>query len=202
MRTTCITGRRSRGSSLLAGPAAFPAVRIFAHGNEVHYYLGFGNHPALLRIPYAPPLRGGMIDLEFFGVSKYELAVHPDPGLGTIQAFCACLGFDVGVHATRVRIRYDKARALGLGDLCSAAETLFRLVPYLMDLDWTVGALDLRPDARRTVGEVWASWFARWGTLPDTTLLTRDRRGVRAATDPGPTGPKDRAWVWRSGGVR
>ena len=30
-----------------------------------------------------------------------------------------------------------------LGTLCARADALLRLTPYLMDLDWTIGSLDL-----------------------------------------------------------
>jgi hypothetical protein len=62
----------------LLGHNSFPRVDIFCYGNEVQYFLQFKNHPAFLRMNYAPPLQGGMIDLEYYGVSKYEMAEHPD----------------------------------------------------------------------------------------------------------------------------
>jgi hypothetical protein len=61
---------------LLYGHQTFPRVDIFCYGNEIHYYLSFRNHPAFLRINTSPPLQGGMIDLEYYGVSKYELSQH------------------------------------------------------------------------------------------------------------------------------
>jgi hypothetical protein len=45
-------------------------VRVFCYGTEVHYFARFRNHPAFIRIDYSPPLRGGMIDLQYLGVSN------------------------------------------------------------------------------------------------------------------------------------
>ena len=63
---------------ILHGQQRLPGVRVFCYGNEIHYYLTFLNHPAFLRIDFSPPLRGGMIDLEYYGVSKNELDLHPN----------------------------------------------------------------------------------------------------------------------------
>ncbi len=179
---------------LLAGQDAFPAVRVFCYGNEVHYYLGFLNHPAFLRVDYAPPLQGGMADLEYFGVSRYTLGVHPNPSLDAIRVFFREMELDAQVEATRIHARYDKERALDLGDLCRKVEALFRLAPYLMDVDWTIGSLDLSPEAKRTVAEAWARSFVLWGVLPLGDILTRDRRGILLGIDEGPTGPREVRW--------
>jgi len=59
---------------LLHGLERFPSVNIFCYGNEVHYFVWFRNHPVFIRVDYSPPLQGGMIDLQYFGVSNYEIA--------------------------------------------------------------------------------------------------------------------------------
>jgi pyruvate,water dikinase len=182
------------GRQLLHGQEAFPSVSIFCYANEVHYYLAFLNHPAFLRIDYAPPLQGGMIDLEYYGVSKYELSVHPSPSLDAIRLFLRELELEARVEDTRIHARYDKERALDLGDLCRKAEALFRLAPYLMDVDWTIGALELPAEARQKVAEAWARSFARWGALPVKQLLTRDRRGILLAVEAGPAGEREIRW--------
>lgn len=158
---------------MIHGQEEFPEVKIFCYGNEVHYYLSFVNHPAFLRIDYSPPLKGGMIDLEYYGVSKYELDRHPDPSLGGIRAFLSRLGFDCGVEDTRVKARFDKERAVDLGEICRKAEALFRLVPYLMTIDWVLGALDLPTKSRLAAGKAWAEFFEVWGALPLKRLLSR-----------------------------
>jgi phosphohistidine swiveling domain-containing protein len=178
----------------LAGECRLPDVKVFCYGNEVHYYLSFANHPAFLRINYAPPLQGGMIDLEYYGVSKYELAAHPNLSLDTIALFLRRLEFDVSIENTRVHARYDKERALDLGDVCAKAEALFRLSPFLMDLDWTIGSLDLSDEARRAVGEAWADFFVRWGVLPLSRFLSSDRKGILEDIEIGPAGEQEVAW--------
>jgi hypothetical protein len=145
------------GRQLLDGQEGFPSIKIFCYGNEVHYYLMFKNHPAFLRIDYSPPLKGGMIDLEYYGVSNYELSAHPNPALDAIRLFFRRLDCDVQIAGTRINVRYDKERALDLGDLCARAEAIGRLIPFLMDLDWIIGGLDLDADARRKVAAAWAS---------------------------------------------
>ncbi len=55
---------------LVHGERAFPKLRIFCYGNEVHCFAAFRNHPVFIRVDSSPPLRGGMIDLDYFGVSK------------------------------------------------------------------------------------------------------------------------------------
>jgi len=182
------------GRQLLHGQRDFPTVRIFCYGNEVHYFLGYGTHPAFLRVDYSPPLLGGMVDLEFYGVSKYEMAQHPNMQLDALRLFFRRLEFDCSVEATRVRARYDKERALDLGDLRARTEALFRLVPYLMDLDWIIGGLALDADARGEVAQAWAERFALWGALPLAQMLTRDRQAILAAVDEGPAGRTEIAW--------
>ena len=145
---------------LLHGQDVFPSVQIFCYGNEVHYYLAFRNHPAFLRIDYAPPLVGGMIDLEYYGVSVYEQSAHPSPALEALRLFFRRLEFNVDVEGTRVHARYDKESALDLGDICDKAELLSGFIPYLMDVDWTIGSLSLDPGARQLVAEAWSESFA------------------------------------------
>lgn len=154
------------GRQLLAGQKTFPGVDIFCYGNEVHYFLAFGAHPAFLRIDYSPPVKGGMIDLEYYGVSKNELSVHPGVALDGIRAFFNRLEFDVQIESTHIHARYDKERALDLGEIREKAEALFRLVPYLMDVDWALGSLGLDEDGRRAVTQDWVEFFTQWGVLP------------------------------------
>ncbi len=180
--------------ALLGGATALPRVRVFCYGNEVHYFVSFRNHPVFIRIDYSPPLGGGMIDLAYYGVSKFEIDSHPAIGLEALQAVFRRLDFFVEVDTTRVHARYDKERALDLGDLCEKAEALFRLVPYLMDLDWIVGSLDLPSGARHAVAEGWADLFARWGVLPTDRLLTADRLGIVTAREARPEGPREIRW--------
>ncbi len=179
---------------LLHGGASTPEVKAFCYGNEVHYYVAYGSHPAFLRIDFAPPLRGGMIDLEYYGVSKNELETHPAPDLPAIRRFLGRLEFDCTVSRTRIHVRYDKERALDLSDLCAHAESLFRLLPHLMDLDWVIGSLRLDEPARRLVSDAWAERFAAWGALPIAPVLTADRLGILERLAPEPSGDREIAW--------
>ncbi|HSD26541.1 MAG TPA: hypothetical protein VLL75_04510, partial [Vicinamibacteria bacterium] len=179
---------------LLHGQETFPSVQVFCYGNEVHYYLAFRNHPAFLRIDYSPPLLGGMIDLEYYGVSVYEHSVHPNPTLDALRLFFRRMEFHVEVEGTRVHARYDKERALDLGDVCEKAEVLSGFVPYLMDVDWTIGSLALDAPARQAVAEAWSESFAEWGVLPLRELLTRDRQGILLRVERGPEGEREVAW--------
>jgi phosphohistidine swiveling domain-containing protein len=179
---------------ILHGQERLPGIRVFCYGNEVHYYVAFGNHPAFLRIDYAPPLRGGMIDLEYYGVSKNELAQHPNPSLNGIRLFFRNLEFDVQIDNTHIHARYDKERALDLGDICEKAEALFRLVPYLMEVDWVIGSLALDGEAKQKVAESWAESFAIWGVLPVRHLLTKDRTGVVVSVEPDAAGAREIVW--------
>ncbi len=182
---------------LLFGQQRLPKVKAFCYGNEVHYYLAYRNHPLFLRVDFAPPLRGGMLDLEYYGVSKHELDSHPNPSLDGVGRFFRRLDIEVGIENTRIHARYDKERAADLSDLCEKVEALFRLAPYLMDIDWTIGDLALDAGARARVGEAWADFFARWGVLPFPQLLTSDRVGILAAVEAGPSGPREARWDGR-----
>ena len=179
---------------LIYGQENFPRVDIFCYGNEVHYYLSFRNHPAFLRINYAPPLQGGMIDLEYFGVSKYELSVHPNLALDALKRFFEYLEFDIQIENTRVHARYDKEHAHDLESLCHKVEGIFRLAPYLLEIDWTIGSLELDAEARRIVANAWAAAFAHWGILPLHHILTSDRTGIIESIDVTPAGKKEIIW--------
>jgi phosphohistidine swiveling domain-containing protein len=179
---------------LLHGQEKLPDVKIFCYGNEVHYYLSFMNHPAFLRIDYSPPLRGGMIDLEYYGVSKNELDLHPNLSLDAIQQFFRQLDYDFQAKTTHIHARYDKESALDLGDLCDKAEALFRLVPYLMEIDWVIGFLNLNDESRKTVAEAWAKFFHLWGVLPLKQILTRNRQGILISTKGGHTHDQEVVW--------
>jgi hypothetical protein len=135
-----------------------------------------------------------MIDLEYYGVSVYEQSVHPNPTLDALLLFFRRLEFYVTLEGTRVHARYDKERALDLGDICEKAEALSGLVPYLMDVDWTIGSLGLDAPARRRVAEAWSESFAEWGVLPLRLLLTRDRQGILLGVESGPEGEREVAW--------
>lgn len=182
------------GRQLVHCEQKLPKVKVFCYGNEVHYFVAYKNHPAFVRIDFSPPSRGGMIDLAYFGVSKYELSLHPNPSLGAIDRLFRRLDFDVLIDNTHVHARYDKERAFDLGDLCAKAASLFRLAPYLMDLDWVIGDLALAPPARDEVADAWASFFASWGVLPYEDFLTPDRRGILAALEARPEGEQEVRW--------
>jgi phosphohistidine swiveling domain-containing protein len=179
---------------LLHGQESFPSVQIFCYGNEVHYYLSFRNHPAFVRIDFAPPLLGGMIDLAYYGVSVYELSAHPNPSLEALVLFLRRQDFDVQIEGTHVHARYDKERALDLGDLCEKARLFACLVPYLMDLDWIIGSLSLDAERRRVVADAWSESFLAWGALPLQQLLTRSRQGILVGVESGPSGEREVCW--------
>ncbi|MCD4750608.1 MAG: hypothetical protein K8R59_14655 [Thermoanaerobaculales bacterium] len=178
----------------IAGRRHFPDLEVFCYGNEVHYYLAFRNHPAFIRVDFSPPLRGGMVDLEFFGVSAYELNQHPAINLEAISVFLREIGFEVTLDDTHVHARCDKDSVLGLGALCERADALLRLAPYFMDLDWTIGSLDLNEAARSKLIRSWAASFKRWGELPLDRLLTRDHVGVLVGVETGLAGEQEVAW--------
>ena len=163
---------------LLHGQDRFPSVNIFCYGNEVHYFVWFRNHPVFIRIDYSPPLQGGMIDLKYFGVSNYEIADHPNIYLDAIKFFFQYLEFYVKLEGTHIHARYDKERALDLDQLCERVKYLFCLVPYLMDLDWVIGSLNLPSDSKKKVIKAWAEFFAYWAALPINKFITKDRLGI------------------------
>jgi hypothetical protein len=185
------------GRHLIHGLTVFPDTKVFCYGNEVHYYASFGTHPAFLRIDFAPPARGGMIDLEYYGVSKNDLDHHPSPDLDGIRQFFRSMDYDCSVARTRVHARYDKERARDLADLCQKAEWIFRILPMLMDVDWVIGSLRLDEEARGLVARAWSDFFLRWGVLPVDQFLTRDRLGVLVGFAPDPAGEKEIAWSGR-----
>jgi hypothetical protein len=136
-----------------------------------------------------------MVDLEYYGVSRYHLDAHPNRELDAVRCFFRRLEFDVSVEtSTRVHARYDKERARDLGDLCAKAESLFRLAPYLMDLDWTLGDLRVAPDARETAAEAWAAAFERWGAIPLDRIISKDRLGVVVDVEASAAGERERLW--------
>jgi hypothetical protein len=182
------------GRQLLNGQQKFPHLRILCYGNEVHYYLSFWNHPALVRVDFSPPLRGGMVDLSYYGVSNYDEAVHPNPSLDVIQLVLRRLDFDVHVDCTRIRARFDKEQTLDAARLYRRVEALLRLAPYLMDLDWTIGSLALDVRARRKVAEAWAESFGLWGVMPMERVLTKDRRNILVAIEQDACGEREVVW--------
>jgi len=178
----------------IIGQEALPRVEVFCYGSEVHYFLTFRNHPAFLRINYAPPLQGGMIDLQYYGISKYELSEHPDVSLDALRQFFRTLEFGIEVDNTRVHARYDKEQAVDLRSLCEKAEAIFRLAPYLLDIDWTIGGLRLDGEARKAVAAAWATFFDTWGVLPLTEILTQDRLGILESVGITPAGRQESLW--------
>lgn len=186
------------GRQLLHGSVpSLPHVEILCYGNEVQLFVHFRNHPAVVRLDLSPPVRGGMIDLEYFGVSQHELEHHPDLSLQGIQRVFRQLDFDVEQQGLRLHFRYDKERALDLDDLIDHAETLFRVMPYLMDFDWTLGSLDYPEAVRATIADAWAEFLVRWGVLPTDALLTDDRRKILETPTPDPAGARALAWNGR-----
>ncbi len=179
---------------LLYGTENFPSVDVFIFGNEVHYYITFRNHPAFLRVDFSPPQRGGMLDLEYYGVSNYELDVHPNLNLDAIRLLYRKLDFDIKIEGTRLFVRYDKERSNSLGDLCDHVESLFRLAPYLMDFDWVIGSLQLSDQSRNLVAEYWADRFRHSGVLPLNSILNQKRTGILMGRADGPTGVKELLW--------
>ncbi len=179
---------------IMHGQKNFPNTKIFCYGNEVHYYLNFKNHPAFIRIDYSPPVRGGMIDLKYFGVSNYELSIHPNTSLEAIRIFFQLLDFDIQIDGTHIHARYDKERALDLGDLRNKVEALFRLAPYIMDIDWIIGSLKLDKEAQLKVAEAWAESFIYWGVLPVDQLITKNRTGIIKAMETGPSAKGEVGW--------
>jgi len=175
------------GLRLLHDLADAPDIEVLAFGNEIQVYVTFRNHPVFVRMDLSPPLRGGMIDVEYFAVSQYEMDRHPDLSLAAIRGFFRRLGFDVTADGFRLHVRYDKERAFDLGDLLDKARSLFRALPHLMDLDWVIGSLGYPEPARCEIAQAWCDFLERWGLLPVETLLTTDRRGVlrELRCDPG-----------------
>jgi phosphohistidine swiveling domain-containing protein len=179
---------------MLHGLGKFPSVNIFVYGNEVHYFVWFRNHPVFIRIDYSPPLQGGMIDLQYFGVSNYEIADHPNIYLDAVRYFFQYLEFDVKMNGTHIHARYDKERALDLNQLCERVQYLFCLAPYLMDLDWVIGSLNLPSDAKKKVTTAWAKLFKEWCVLPIDDLLTKDRLGIIEDILETPEGEYELVW--------
>ena len=188
----------SFGRQLLHG-RKLPWVTVLAYGNEFQIYVNYRNHPAFVRIDLSPPFRGGMIDLEYFAVSQYEMDQHPDLSLQGIQRVMRELDFDVSKDGLRLRARYDKERAVDLGDIVGKVGVLFDLLPCLMDVDWLIGDLDYPEGTRAEVAAAWASFFARWGVLPAPDVLSTNRRKIVLAIEPDPAGPREVTWTGRDG---
>jgi hypothetical protein len=184
------------GRQLLHG-RKLPSVTVLAYGNELQIYVRYRNHPAFIRIDLSPPLRGGLIDLEYFGASQYELDQHPDLSLQGIQRVLRELDFDVSSDGLRLRARYDKERALDLGDVVGKVRALFELLPYLMDVDWVIGDLDYPAPARAEVAAAWARFFARWGVVPTSEVLSASRLKIVVRVEPDAAGPREIVWDGR-----
>jgi phosphohistidine swiveling domain-containing protein len=186
----------SFGRQLLHG-RKLPSVTVLGYGNEFQIYVRYRNHPAFVRIDLSPPFRGGMLDLEYYAVSQYELDQHPDLSLQGIQRVLRELDFDVSKEGLRLRARYDKERAVDLGDVVRKAGVLFDLLPCLMDVDWLIGDLDYPEGTRAEVASAWAGFFARWGLVPAPEALSASRRKILAAVEPDPAGAREIAWNGR-----
>ena len=184
------------GRQLLHG-RKLPWVTVLGYGNELQIYVNYRNHPAFIRLDLSPPLRGGMIDLEYFAVSQYEMDQHPDISLQGIQRLLREMEFDVSKDGLRLKARYDKERAVDLGDIVAKARALFDLLPYLMDVDWVIGDLDYPPAARAEVAAAWAGFFNRWGVVPLAEVLSACRRKILVAVEPDPAGPREVVWDGR-----
>jgi hypothetical protein len=179
---------------MLQGQVNFPNLNIFCYGNEVHYFVLFRNHPVFIRVDFSPPLRGGMVDLQYYGVSNYEIADHPNIYLDSIKYFFEYLEFNVKLEGTHIHARYDKERALDLSQLCERVEYLFCLVPYLMDLDWVIGSLNLDAEAKKKVTKAWAEFFKLWGVLPFDKILTKDKLDILERVETSAEGQYDVIW--------
>ncbi|HEU4383213.1 MAG TPA: PEP/pyruvate-binding domain-containing protein [Anaeromyxobacteraceae bacterium] len=184
------------GRQLLHG-RKLPWVTVLGYGNEFQIYVNYRNHPAFIRLDLSPPLRGGMIDLEYFAISQYEMDQHPDLSLQGMQRLFREMEFDVSKDGLRLKARYDKERAVDLGDIVAKARALFELLPYLMDVDWTIGDLDYPPAARAEVAAAWAAFFNRWGVVPLAEVLSACRRKILVAVEPDPAGPREVVWDGR-----
>lgn len=185
------------GRRLIHGKTEAPDFEVLVYGNEVQVFISFRNHPVFLRMDLSPPQRGGMIDVEYFGVSQYELDQHPDPSLQWIQRIFRRLDFDVRAEDHRLHIRYDKERALDLGDLVRHARLLGYLLPHLMELDWVIASLDYPEPVRAQVADAWADLVACWGWLPIADLLTADRSRVLCGLTTDPAGEQEIPWDGR-----
>ncbi len=179
---------------LLHGTTSFPGLDIFIFGNEVHYYISFRNHPAFLRVDFSPPQRGGMLDLEYYGVSNYEADLHPNIKLNAIRRFFRAMDLDVRIEGMRLFVRYDKERCHSLADLVDKVASLFRFAPFLMDVDWVVGSLQFPPKIRAAIAGAWAERFRRSGILPVESILTKNRRQILVDRVQGPAGEVEKVW--------
>ncbi len=180
-----------------AGQRKLPHVEALVYGNEVQVYVSFRNHPAFLRVDFSPPLRGGMVDLEYYGVSQYELDQHPDLSLWAIQQFFVRAGFHVVEERLRLHVRFDKEAAFDFAAILEQADALFHLLPYLMDVDWIVGSLDYPETTRQAIVDGWADHWLRYGVLPVDQLLSADRRRIRLGRRESAAGSEELCWDGR-----
>jgi len=184
------------GRQLLLG-RKLPTVTVMGYGNEFQIYVRYRNHPAFLRLDLSPPLRGGMLDLEYYAVSQYEMAQHPDTSLQGMQRVLRALEFDVAKDGFRLKARYDKERASDLGDVLAKTRAIFELLPYLMDVDWVIGDLDYPVGIRAEVAAAWASFFGRWAVLPWPEVLESGRRKVLLGLEADAAGSREVLWDGR-----
>ncbi len=184
--------------NLLYGNNYFPKLSVFCYGNEVHYYIWFRNHPIFVRIDFSPPLQGGMIDLEYYGISNYEIAEHPNKNLDALRTFFAAMEFDFKMKGTRVQARYDKERTVNFGFLCRKAELLLKLSPFLMDIDWTMEGLDYTPAAKAEATKCWADSFIDWGVLPVKYILSDDKKKIKLAEYSDTASEEEMFWDGRT----
>ncbi|MBI5067791.1 MAG: hypothetical protein HZB56_06085 [Deltaproteobacteria bacterium] len=184
------------GRQLLLG-RKLPSVTVMGYGNEFQIYVRYRNHPAFLRLDLSPPLRGGMLDLEYYAVSQYEMAQHPDLSLQGMQRVLRTLELDVSKDGFRLKARYDKERASDMGDILAKVRALFELLPYLMDVDWVIGDLDYPVGVRAEVAAAWAGFFGRWAVLPWPEVLASGRRKVVLGVEADAAGPREVTWDGR-----
>jgi pyruvate, water dikinase len=151
---------------LVHGVSALPRVRVLVYDTEVQLYVWYRNHPAFIRLDLSPPRRGGMIDLEYYAVSQYELDQHPDVGVPAIRRALDRLGFFVEMDGTRLHARYDKERAVDLSEIVDKAGLLMHLLPRLMDLDWAVSALGRPASDHDAIVDAWTDFMTRFGVIP------------------------------------
>ena len=179
---------------LHGGSARLPSIEMLAYGNEVQIYLHYLNHPAFLRLDLSSPRDGGMLDLEYFAASQTELENHPDLEFAATRRLLTNLDFDVERDSLRLRVRYDKERALDLEDLIEHVRHLLSIVPYLMDFDWVVAGLEYPTSARKEVVDAWARYIAGHAVLPVDLLLTQDRHHIWRAEESTPAGVREIPW--------
>ncbi len=115
---------------------------------------------------FSPPLRGGMIDLEYFAVSQYEMDQHPDLSAIMPSSVCSADWSSMSEKTVfRLRARYDRERAFDFGDISQKNRhaVLPRSAPDGPGLE------DRKPglpeSARSIVAGAWSEFFASWGVF-------------------------------------